>query len=98
MSRRQVMASMMAPGALSAVPPELLAFAAGQGVLAYLPAVLEMTRRIFPASPVRGVVEEDAEVENDRHIVFEVEVGGREVAELVAAQSRWSSEIFQHCP
>ena len=80
------------------VPAEVRAFAEEQGVTAYLPAVQEMTRRIFPGAPLRLLVEDDPEIANDSHIVIEVDVSGRTVAELVAAEDKWTSEIFQHCP
>jgi hypothetical protein len=80
------------------VPPEVAAFAAEQGVSAYLPAVLEMTRRIFPHNPITILLEDDPEIANDWHIVFEVDVTGLDEAELIAAQDQWSTEVFQHCP
>jgi hypothetical protein len=89
------MASMMAPGT---VPAEVAAFADEQGVTAYLPAMLEMTRRLFPAAPLRVLVEDDPEIADDRHIVFEVEVGGLSVPEINAGWAQWSGEAFQHCP
>jgi hypothetical protein len=80
------------------VSAEVLAFAAEQGVTAELAAVWEMTRRIFPNAPLTVLVEEDPEIANDCHIVFEVDAAGMQVPELVAAQQRWSAELFQHCP
>ena len=48
-----------------AVPPEALAFAAEQGVAAYLPAVLQMTQRRFSDARRLAVwVEEDPEIPN----------------------------------
>src|SRR5207302_3758916 len=59
------------------VSPEVLAFAAEQGVSAYLPAVLAMTQRLFPdARRFAVLVEDDPEIANDRHIVIEVDVTG----------------------
>ena len=86
------------PLPLPAVPPEVQTFAEEQGVTAYLPAVLEMTRRLFPQAPMTVLVEDDPEIANDRHIVLEVAVTSRDVEELSAARQRWVSEIFQHCP
>jgi hypothetical protein len=84
--------------ALAGVAPEVLAFAAEQGVTDYLAALLEMTRRIFPGAPVKALVEEDPEIANERHIALQVEVGSRTADELFAAQQRWTAELFQHCP
>lgn len=83
---------------LSALPPEVLTFAAEQGVTDYLPAVLEMTRRIFPDVPLTVLVEDDPEIANDRHIVFEVDVTALNEAQLRERRQRWIREIFDHCP
>src|SRR5262245_13533620 len=77
-----------APLPLPSIPPEVAAFAAEAGVTAYLPGMLEMTRRIFPSSPMKVLVEDDPEIANDRHIVLEVEVGGVGVQDMVDAQWR----------
>jgi hypothetical protein len=80
-------------------PPDVLAFAAEQGVTEYLPAVSAMTRRIFPIAPMKVFLEEDPEIANDRHIVLKVPVArDTSVEDLVAFHRQWSSEIFQHCP
>jgi hypothetical protein len=73
-------------------------FAAEQGVTAYLPAVMEMTRRLFPTAPFTVFVEDDPELANDRHIVLEVDTSGFDLPELVATRQQWVQEIFQHCP
>jgi hypothetical protein len=92
----------MAPNAEAvpspAVAPEVLAFAEQEGVTAYLPAVIEMTRRIFPAAPLRVFVEDDPEIANDRHIALEVEPPTTSVPELFAGRQQWVTEIFRHCP
>ena len=86
------------PLPLPAVPPEVQAFAEEQGVTPYLPAVLEMTRRIFPQAPLTVLVEDDPEIANDRHIVLEVALTSRDVDPLFAARQRWVNEVFEHCP
>ena len=79
--------------------PDVLAFAKEQGVLAYLPAMLEATRRVFPAWPIKVFLEEDHEIANDWYIVLEVQVPeDATVDHLVACQQHWSSGIFQVCP
>ena len=81
-----------------ALPAEVSAFADEQGVAAYLPAVLERTRRVFPAARRLAVlVADDPEIPDDRHIVFEVDVP-LTVPEALAAERRWSEELFQICP
>src|SRR5437868_3206639 len=81
------------------VPPEVLSFAAEQGVAPYLAAILEMTRRRFPdARRLVVLVEEDAEVANDRHIVIEIDIAGITADQYVEAKRQWSRELFQLCP
>ncbi len=84
---------------LPEVSPEVRAFAEEQGVAAYLPAILAMTRRIFPAAPMRVFLEDDPEIENDWHIIVEVQVPKDATPEFfVETDEQWCSEIFQHCP
>jgi hypothetical protein len=83
---------------LPPVSGEVSAFADKQGVAPYLPAVLEMTRRIFPTAPITVLLEDDPEIANDWHIVFEVETTGITAEQLIAARRQWIREIFQHCP
>jgi hypothetical protein len=82
-----------------AVPPEVHAFAAEQGVAPYLPAVLEMTQRRFPnALRLAVLVEEDPEIANDRHIVIEVDVAEITAEQYVDTKWQWGRELFQLCP
>jgi hypothetical protein len=78
--------------------PEVWAFAEEKGAAAYLPAVLEMTRRVFPTAPLKVFVEEDPEIADERSIVFEVIVPELDGEQLLAAHDRWHSGLFQHCP
>ena len=80
------------------VPEEVHAFTVQQGVDGYLPALLEMTQRIFPNAPLAVVLESDPEIADDRHIVFEVDVTGMDEAEYLATRWRWVQELFAHCP
>src|SRR5262249_32513404 len=81
------------------VSPDVQAFAEKEGVAPYLPAVLEMTRRIFPNRPMKGFLEGDPEIANDWHIILEVQMPTDSgVDELDATHHRWNHEIFQHCP
>ena len=80
------------------LPADVIAFAAEKGVSDYLPAVLEMTRQVFPNCPVVPLVEDDPEIPDWRAIVMQVDVTGMNVEQLVAAQQRWSAALFQHCP
>ena len=80
------------------VPPEVRTFAAEQGVTAFLPAVLEMTRRIFPDASLSVLVEHDQEIANDRHIVVHVKVEDLEVPQALEARYQWHRELFACCP
>ena len=80
------------------VPADVAAFAAEHGVADYLPAVWEMTRRLFPAAPITMQVVEDAEWAEDRYIVLEVPAEGMRVDQMVADQHEWSDRLFKHCP
>lgn len=84
---------------LPVVPPDVLAFAEKEGVAAYLPAVLAMTRRIFPTWPIMVLLEGDPEIANDWHVVLEVQVPDDVTAEtLFDLDQRWVEQIFEHCP
>jgi hypothetical protein len=80
-----------------AVPAEVAAFAAEVGVSAYLPAVIEMTRRIFPDAPLRLYLEDDPEIP-DRYLVLEVDLDSYPAQQCFSNQQNWSREIFQDCP
>src|SRR5438874_1156912 len=80
------------------VPPEVLALAAEQGVAAYLPALVDLLRHVFPTARRYGVVvEDDPEIANDRHIVFEVDVP-IDVPQALAARKQWTEGLFACCP
>jgi hypothetical protein len=84
---------------LPAVPTEVLAFAAEQGVTAYLDPVLAMTRQVFPgAQQITVAIEDDPEIADDRHIVIAVKAGGLEVPQALEQRSRWHRELFTCCP
>jgi hypothetical protein len=80
------------------VPPEVRAFAAEQGVSAELPAVLEMTRRLFPDATVRTSIDEDPEIANDRHIAIEVTARGLSSAKALESRWEWHRGLFACCP
>ena len=48
-----------------AVPLDVHAFAHEHGVGEQLPKVVEMTRRIFPDTPISVQIEDDPEIAND---------------------------------
>jgi hypothetical protein len=77
---------------------EVIAFAAEQGISSVLPAVLEMTQRVFPGTPLRVAIEEDPEIANDRHLVVQVKVPHLEVVQALEARYQWHRELFACCP
>jgi hypothetical protein len=76
---------------LPAVPQDVLAFAAEKGVTELLPRLFGLVRSIFPMKAVSVLLEEDAEIDDFEHIVFEVDTSGLDVETLVAAQQAWSA-------
>ena len=86
------------PAPPPAIPAGVAAFAAEHGVTDYVAPLLELTRSLFPNTPIEVLVEEDAEDPDLRYIAFQVDVDGLTVDELVAAQQGWSAGLFQRCP
>ncbi len=82
----------------SAVPSDVLAFAETQGVTAELPAVLAMTRHLFPRASLSLSLDEDPEIPNDRHIVVGVKRPGLSADDAVAVTWQWHRELFGCCP
>ena len=93
------MPSSIASMPVPVAPPDVLGFAKEQGVLAYLPAMLEVTHRVFPTWPIKVFLEDDPEIANDWHIILEVQVPEEATADtLVAAHDKWIGETAQVCP
>jgi hypothetical protein len=80
------------------VPVEVLALATEQGVSDYLMAILQMTRRTFPESPLTVSVDSDPEIANDRHILVGVNAHGTEVDEALTILDEWHDGLFECCP
>ncbi len=85
------------PSSSPVVPPEVYVLAAEQGVTAYLPAVLELTQRVFPNAPLSVYVSEDPELANVRSIVFDVAVPA-DIPQALADHRRWNDGVFACCP
>ncbi len=80
---------------------EIGPFADGRGVADYAPAVLAMTRRLYPSRAIRSRVERDPEGQEeheDYYILFDVDVTGLPAEQLTETQRQWCQEIFRHCP
>lgn len=80
------------------LPTDVVAFAAEHDVSNPLFAVLSLTQRLFPSSPISPRLEQDAEMDDQWAIVVEVDVTGLEASQLVAAQGQWSEGLFACCP
>jgi hypothetical protein len=80
-------------------PADVVAFADRHQVQAYLDPLLEATRRIFPTARwMKVYLEDDPEIRDDWHIIFDVKVPGLNAAEALAAQNRWNRELSRCCP
>ncbi len=92
----------MSPNAPAAPPPaipaDVAAFAAENGVTDYVVPLLELTRDLFPGAPITLLVQEDAEEPELRFIEFRVDVEGFAAEELAAASHEWSVGLFRRCP
>ena len=78
---------------------DVLAFAAEQNVASYLDPLLEVTRQIFPtALDLKVYVDDDPEIRDDRHIVFELRVPEGDVPAFVETRHRWHRELRRFCP
>ncbi len=78
---------------------EVLAFAAEHQVADFLEPLLDATRNVFPtASSLRVVVENDPEIRDDGHIVFEVRVPKHDIPDFVKAVHFWTDELYRICP
>jgi hypothetical protein len=81
-----------------AIAPEVVAFAREQGVEQYLPDLVEWARQVYPsASRFDVFTEDDPEIANDRHIVFELDVP-LTVEEALEADRRWHRGVFKIMP
>ncbi len=80
------------------IPPEVVAFAREQGVEKYLPELIEWARLVYPsATRFEIFTEDDPEIANDRHIVFELDVE-LDVEQAVEADRRWGEGLFRIVP
>ena len=71
------------------VPAEVIAFARERGVEQYLPRLIELTRQVYPgATRFEVFTEDDPEIANDRHIVFELDAP-LTVEQALEADRRW---------
>jgi hypothetical protein len=80
-------------------PPEVLEFAARRQVTDLLePLRLALDRQFPAAHRVEVRLEEDPEIRDDCHLVFDVQVPRADVPDFGAAKRRWHEELFRLCP
>jgi hypothetical protein len=80
------------------ISDEVRDFAAEAGVGAELPAVVEMTQRIFPEGKWTVELDDDPEIPNDRHILIVAEDINVPVAEGLDKTWEWHRGLFVCCP
>src|SRR5262245_38007791 len=77
----------------------VLIFAARNQVDSYLDPLREVLQRLFPtATSLRVYLEEDPEIQDDWHIVFDIQVPAADVPDFVKAKGQWQREAFRICP
>lgn len=80
------------------IPAEVVAFAREQGVENYLTPLIEWARQVYPnATRFDVFIEDDPEIANDRHIIFELDVP-LDVEQALEADRRWGEGLFRICP
>ncbi len=80
------------------IPPEVHAFAREQGVEQYLTELIELARQVYPSATRFDVfTEDDPEIANDRHIVFELDVPIN-LEQAREADRRWHTGVFRIVP
>jgi hypothetical protein len=93
----------MSPQTVSAaphpiIPPDVVAFARAQGVERYIPELVEWAREVYAtATRFEVFTEDDPEIANDQHIVFELDVP-LNLEEAVKADRRWGEGLFRIVP
>jgi hypothetical protein len=80
------------------VPPDVQEFAREKGVSQYLPPLIQLVRRAFPASTLAVSLGRDAEDETHQYIALDVDASGLDSAQLLAGQRSWSEGVSQLCP
>ncbi len=80
------------------VPEEVVTFARQQGVEQYLSRLIELARQIYHRATRFDVfTEDDPEIADDRHIVFELDVP-LDVEQALEADRHWREGLFRICP
>ena len=79
-------------------PADVVAFAVANEVEHCLQPLLEATQRIFPTARfVKVQIDDDPEIRDDRHILYNVQVAGLSLNESRAARTQWIEELLRVC-
>jgi hypothetical protein len=91
--------SAVASSTVEDLPSDILEFATRRQIADQLDPLRLALDRLFPtAQSVRIRLEEDPEIRDDCHLVFEVRVSRADVPDFGAAKRRWHEELFRLCP
>ncbi len=86
-------------GVNGAFPADVVTFAAANGVADYLNPLWETIHRIFPTARwVKVEIDDDPEIRDDRHILFEVKIPDVGVEGARRGRDAWYKELFRVCP
>lgn len=81
------------------IPPEVAALAKEHGVSEYLPAILAMLQQVLVgARRIDVLVDEDPEIPDDRHIVFEIGLPCQDVNDYLRAKDALDEGLIRVCP
>jgi hypothetical protein len=79
-------------------PADVVDFAVANQVVDCLQPLWEATHRIFPTARfVKVQIDDDPEIRDERHILFDVQVAGLSLEEARAAGKQWNQELFRIC-
>lgn len=85
-------------GVNGAFPADVVDFAIANGVEDCLQPLLEATHHIFPTARfVKVQIDDDPEIRDERHILYNVQVAGLSLDESRTAGRRWNQELFRIC-
>ena len=80
------------------VSAAVVAFVREQGVEQYLLPLIELARQVYPSATRFDVfTEDDPEIANDRHIVFELDVP-LDLEQALEADRHWREGLFRIVP
>lgn len=86
-------------GANGEFSQEVMAFAIASRVADYLNPLWRAIHRIFPTARwVRVLIDDDPEIRDDRHILFEVKVPDVGLEGARRGRNAWIEELFRVCP